>query len=52
MMVREKIQIVVLLVAVAALMFAIARIYQTQAALAPANLESNLEGGSTATAPN
>jgi hypothetical protein len=54
MMVREKIQIVVLLVAVAALVFAIAGIYRTQVEMAPTNLEGNIatEGGSTANAPN
>jgi hypothetical protein len=54
MMVREKIQLVVLLIAVAALVFAIARIYQTQVAMAPTNLEGNIatEGGSTANSPH
>ena len=51
MMVREKVQIVVLLVAVAALVFAIARIYQAQVAM---SLDGNIatEGGSTANTPN
>jgi hypothetical protein len=54
MMVREKTQIVVLLLAIAALLFAISRIYTTQLAMTPHNLEGNIatEGGSTANAPN
>lgn len=54
MMVREKVQLVVLLIAAAALVFAITRIYQTQVAMSPTNLEGNIatEGGTTANAPN
>ena len=54
MMVREKTQIFVLLLAIAALLFAISRIYTTQLAMTPHNLEGNIatEGGSTANAPN
>jgi hypothetical protein len=54
MMVREKTQIFVLLLAIVALLFAISRIYSTQLATAPTNLEGNIatEGGSTANAPN
>jgi hypothetical protein len=54
MMVREKTQIFVLLLAIVALLFAIAQIYSTQLAAAPHNLEGNIatEGGQTANAPN
>lgn len=53
-MAREKIQIVVLLIAVAALLFAITRIYEAQVAMTPTNLDGNIatEGGPTANAPN
>jgi hypothetical protein len=54
MMVREKTQIFVLLIAIAALLFAISRIYTTQLAMTPHNLEGNIatEGGPTANAPS
>lgn len=54
MMVREKTQIFVLLLAIAALLFAISRIYEAQLAMTPHNLEghSTTEGGPTANIPN
>lgn len=54
MMVREKTQIFVLLLAIVALLFAIAQIYTTQLAAAPHNLEGNIatEGGQTANPPS
>lgn len=49
-MVREKTQIAVLLLAIAALLFAITRIYELQIATTPTNLEGHIatEGGQTA----
>jgi hypothetical protein len=54
MMVREKTQVFVLLIAIVALLFAISRIYTTQLAMAPTNLEGNIatEGGTTANSPS
>ncbi|MBL8783061.1 MAG: hypothetical protein JNL06_19155 [Alphaproteobacteria bacterium] len=54
MMVREKTQVFVLLLAIVALLFAIAQIYTAQLAAAPHNLEGNIatEGGPTANTPS
>ncbi len=47
---RDKTQLVLLLAAIAALLFAIAGIYNTKLSAAPTNLEGNIavEGGPTA----